>query len=101
MRRRDFIGLVGGTAAAWPLAARADNSDRVRRVGALLNGAVDDPFYQVRIDTFLQRLQQLGWIEGRNMRTEIRWVPADARLFRRYELQFCRGDRVEWRSLPP
>jgi putative tryptophan/tyrosine transport system substrate-binding protein len=84
MRRRDFIALLGGTAAAWPVAARAQNKDRIRRVGALLNGAVDDPLYQVRIDAFVQSLQQLGWIDGRNMRIEIRWVPADAELFRRY-----------------
>ena len=84
MRRRDFIALLGGTAATWPLAARAQNSDRMRRIGALLNGAGDDPFYQARIDTFTQGLQQLGWIEGRNLHTDIRWVPANAGLFRRY-----------------
>jgi putative ABC transport system substrate-binding protein len=56
----------------------------MRRIGALLNGAGDDPFYQARIDTFTQGLQQLGWIEGRNLHTDIRWVPANAGLFRRY-----------------
>jgi putative ABC transport system substrate-binding protein len=84
MRRRDFIALLGGTVAVWPVAARAQNSDRIRRIGALLNGAIDDPFYQARIDAFMQSLQQLGWTDGRNIRAEIRWVPADAQLFRRY-----------------
>ena len=84
MQRRKFILLFGGAMMAWPLAARAQSSGRMRRIGALLNGVVDDPFYQVRINTFMQGLQQLGWIDGRDMRIEIRWVPADAGLFRRY-----------------
>jgi putative ABC transport system substrate-binding protein len=84
MRRRDFIALLGGTAAVLPLAARAQDSGRMRRIGALLNGAADDPFYQVRMKTFMQGLQQFGWIDGRNIHIEVRWVPADARLFRTY-----------------
>jgi putative ABC transport system substrate-binding protein len=72
MRRRDFIALLGGTAAVLPLAARAQDSGRMRRIGALLNGAADDPFYQVRMKTFMQGLQQFGWIDGRNIHIEVR-----------------------------
>jgi putative tryptophan/tyrosine transport system substrate-binding protein len=69
------------------LAGRAQDSARIRRIGALLNGLTDDPFYQVRIDTFMQGLQEFGWIDGRNIRIEIRWSPADIELFRRYAAQ--------------
>jgi putative ABC transport system substrate-binding protein len=67
-RRREFITLLGGAAAAWPLVARAQQTDRVRRIGALLSTAMDDPEGQARIAAFLQGLQQLGWADGRNMR---------------------------------
>jgi putative tryptophan/tyrosine transport system substrate-binding protein len=78
VRRRDFIALLGRTAAAWPLAARAQSSDRIRRIGALVPLAVDDPISQARIDAFTQSMQQLGWVDGRNIRFEIRWAAADA-----------------------
>ena len=71
--RRAFIGVIGGAAAAWPLAARAQQGERVRRVGVLLGLAANDPEGQARIATFQQSLQQLGWIEGRNLRIDIRW----------------------------
>jgi putative ABC transport system substrate-binding protein len=70
MKRREFITLLG-TAAAWPLAARAQQSQR--RVGVLLPGAADDPAMEVRLATFLDELQQLGWTDGRNMRIDTRW----------------------------
>ena len=73
MRRREFITLAGGAAAAWPLAARAQQSQSVRRVGVLMNQAANDPEGQARIAAFLQGLQQLGWTEGRNVRIEYRW----------------------------
>jgi putative ABC transport system substrate-binding protein len=72
MRRRDFITLLGG-APAWPLAARAQQGDRVRRIGVLVPTAADDPESLARVGAFLQGLQELGWTDGRNVRIEYRW----------------------------
>jgi hypothetical protein len=71
--RRDFITLLGGGAAAWPLAARAQQSERMRRIGVLMYPARDDPEGQARIAAFLDSLEQLGWTDGRNVRIDIRW----------------------------
>ena len=76
MMRREFITLLGGAAAAWPLAARAQG-DRMRRIGVLMSTAEDDPERQARIVAFQQGLQQLGWTIGRNLRIETRWATAD------------------------
>ena len=84
MKRRAFITLLGGAAAAWPLAARAQQPDRMRRIGVLMNIAADDPQAQARIEAFLQGLQPLGWTVGRNLQIDARWAAADAGLFRRY-----------------
>ena len=73
MRRREIITLVGGAAAAWPLAARAQQTGRVRRVGVLMTLAADDPEAQARIGTFLQGMQEFGWTIGRNLRIDYRW----------------------------
>src|SRR6476660_10282663 len=70
MRRREFITLLGGAAAAWPLAARAQQPERMRRVGVLMNLAVGDPEGEARVAAFLQALQQLGWSDGRNVRID-------------------------------
>jgi putative ABC transport system substrate-binding protein len=78
MRRRDFIVLFGGTAAAWPLATRAQNLDRIRRIAAPIPLAVDDPLSHARIEAFVQGLQRLGWADGRNIRIEVRWAAADS-----------------------
>jgi putative tryptophan/tyrosine transport system substrate-binding protein len=85
MRRRAFITLLGGCAAAWPLAARAQQP-AMRRIGVLMNLAADDPEGQGRVTAFVQALQQLGWIEGRNMRIDYRWAHAgrDVDLFHKY-----------------
>ncbi|MFL6971597.1 MAG: ABC transporter substrate-binding protein [Xanthobacteraceae bacterium] len=77
MRRREFITLVSG-AAAWPLAVRAQQGERMRRIGVLHTGAADDPHAQARNTAFLQGLQELGWTEGHNARIDIRWGAADA-----------------------
>ena len=77
MRRREFITLLGGTAAAWPLAARAQPADRLRRVGVLMPGAADDPPGQSRIGAFLQRFRDLGWTEGRNVSIDVHKDAAD------------------------
>ena len=82
MRRRDFITLLG--VAAWPLAARAQQPERVRRIGVLMAQAADDPQGKPRVAAFLQGLQQLGWTEGRNVQIDIRWGVADAASSRRY-----------------
>src|SRR3974390_2473216 len=83
MRRRDFITLVGGT-AAWPLAARAQQAERMRRIGVLMSRAADDPQGQARLAAFQQALQQFGWSDGRNVRIDIRWHESDADRARRY-----------------
>ena len=75
MRRREFIMLLGG-AAAWPLAARAQQADRMRRIGLLMNRAADNPEGQDRIAAFHQGLQELGWSVGRNVRIDtVRTLP--------------------------
>ena len=84
MRRREFVILLGGgAAAAWPLAARAQQSNRLRVVGVLLAMAPDDPEAQLRIKAFEAGLQELGWTEGRNLRLEYRWAGGDAALLRK------------------
>ena len=87
MRRREFITLLGGAAAAWPLAARAQQQgDRVPRVGVLMAYAVTDAEAQSRIAAFRKELQKLGWVEARNVQIDYRWAGADpdrARAFAR------------------
>src|SRR5215472_8869776 len=84
MRRRDFLTLVGGTAAGWPLSVRAQQADRMRRVGVLMNSTPNDPLGQARFTTFEQALQELGWSDGRNVSINIRWGGNDVDLDRRY-----------------
>jgi putative ABC transport system substrate-binding protein len=83
MKRREFITLFGGAAATWPLAARAQQPERMRRIGVLMSVAKDDPEGQPRIAAFLQDLQPLGWIDRHNMRIDIRWTagPDDIRKY--------------------
>jgi ABC-type uncharacterized transport system substrate-binding protein len=83
MRRRTFIAALGG-AAVWPLAARAQQSDRVRRIGALIGAAQDDPDTQARLAAFVQALAQLGWTDGRNLRIDYRWAAGNAENYRKY-----------------
>jgi putative ABC transport system substrate-binding protein len=84
IRGREFITLLGGAAVAWPRAAYAQQADRMRRVGVLLNRAADDPEEQARVAAFLQQLQELGWTDGRNVRVDYRWAAADANRSRTY-----------------
>jgi putative tryptophan/tyrosine transport system substrate-binding protein len=77
MKRREFITALGG-AAAWPLVARGQQAERVRRIGVLMNSAADDPDGQTRLTGFLQGLQEFGWTAGRNVRIEYRWAPGEA-----------------------
>ena len=73
MRRRDFITLVGGSAVAWPLASRAQQSGQMRRIGVLMPFARDNSEGQARTTAFVQGLQKLGWTEGRNLQIDYRW----------------------------
>jgi putative ABC transport system substrate-binding protein len=82
MKRRQFITLLGGAAAAWPLAARAQQRERVRRIGVFMPGVADDPEFQGFNAAFLQRLAELGWIVGRNVRIDYRWGAGDAERYR-------------------
>jgi putative ABC transport system substrate-binding protein len=90
MRRRKFIMLVGGAAAAWPLAARAQQSaGRMRRIGVLMSVAAEGPEGQARLAAFLKGLQQLGWTEGRNLRVDTRWGAGNAELTRKYAAELA------------
>jgi putative ABC transport system substrate-binding protein len=84
MRRREFITLLGGAAVTWPLTARAQQGERMRRIGVLLPTAADDAVFQTRMAVFLGGLQQLGWTDGRNVRIDTRWAAGDADLIRKY-----------------
>ncbi len=82
--RREFISALGGAAFVWPLTARAQQPEQVRRLGVLMNFLSDDQEGQARLRAFVQALQKLGWTEGGNVRTEIRWAADDADSYRRY-----------------
>ena len=82
--RREFITLLGGAAAAWPLAARAQQPERMRRIGALMYLAADDPDSPALVAAFARGLQELGWIEGRNIQIDYRWGGGDLDRVRRY-----------------
>jgi putative tryptophan/tyrosine transport system substrate-binding protein len=81
--RREFITLLGGT-AAWPLAARAQQGERMRRIGVLLNLRENDPRGKATVTAFVQRLKELGWTEGRNVHLDIRWGGDDTDRYRQY-----------------
>jgi putative ABC transport system substrate-binding protein len=89
MQRRNFIRLLGGAALAWPLVARAQQSDRVRRIGVLLAATADDPDYQARIAAFQQGLQQLGWSDGHNVHIDTRWATTKADDIRRHAAELA------------
>ena len=74
MRRREFITLVGGAAATWPLTANAQQPDRMRRIGVLMAHAESDPEFQAYVAAFREGLQKAGWVEGRNFRLDFRWA---------------------------
>jgi putative tryptophan/tyrosine transport system substrate-binding protein len=82
--RRELLAALGGAAAAWPVAARAQQGERMRSIGVLMSLVEDDPEGQARVAAFLQGLQQLGWTDGRNVRIDIRWAAGDADRMRRY-----------------
>jgi ABC-type uncharacterized transport system substrate-binding protein len=80
--RREFLATLGGAAAAWPLAVRAQQPQRVRRIGVFMPGTADDAEYQLRNAAFLQALGELGWIVGRNVHIDYRWGAGDVERYR-------------------
>ena len=89
MRRREFITLLGGAAAAWPVAARAQQGERMRRIGVLFGAGVDDGDLQARHAAFLQALQQLGWTDSGNVRIDTRFGAGNANNIRRYAAELA------------
>ena len=102
MNKREFITLLGGAAAAWPLAARAQQGERVRRIGVLLSLEESDPEGKAQLSGFTQGLAELGWIEGRNLRMEIRWGGSDVDRIRTFakDLVALRPDVVVAQGTP-
>ena len=91
MKRREFITLLGGAAMACPLAARAQQRERMRRIGVLMAMAADDPESQARLAAFAQGLQQSGWTVGQNIRIEYRWAGANVDNMRQYATELSRA----------
>jgi putative ABC transport system substrate-binding protein len=89
MRRRDFITLIGGAAVTWPLAARAQQAERMRHVGVLLPAAANDPEFQALVGAFLQGLQRSGWIVGRNVQIDTRWATTTPAEIRRHAAELA------------
>jgi len=89
MRRREFLAALAGSAATWPLGARAQQDDRRRRIGVLLPVATDDAEFQTRVGAFVQALQQLGWTIGRDVKIDIRWATANADAVRRHAAELA------------
>ena len=87
--RRELLAALGGAAAAWPLAARAQQPERMRRIGVFMPLAADDKQAQARLAAFLQGLQELGWTDGRNVRIDYRWAAGDAERIRRYAVELA------------
>src|SRR5215470_12171081 len=102
MKRREFITGFGG-AAAWPLAARAQQGNRVRRISALMAGDENDPVWKTRLSVFTQALADLGWAVGRNMRMDLRWAGDDTNRIRplAQELVGLQPDIILTHSTPP
>jgi len=85
--RRELLAALGGAAVGWPLAARAQQRERMRRVGVLMHLAADDPEGQSRVAAFLQGLQEAGWAVGRNVNIDVRWAAGEADRYRRYAME--------------
>src|SRR6516225_901892 len=102
LRRREFIAACGG-AAAWPLAARAQQGDRVRRIGVLIPGDENDPVWKPRLSAFTQALAGLGWTDGRNVRMDLRWAGVEINRIRTLaqELVSLQPDIILTSAMPP
>jgi putative ABC transport system substrate-binding protein len=104
MRRREFIGLFGGAAIAWPLIASAQQAERMRRIGVLMAHAESDPEFQVYVAAFREGLEKLGWTEGRNIRIDFRWGAlddAESRQRSAKELVALQPDLILTQNTPP
>jgi len=102
LKRREFITLLGGT-AAWPIVARAQQSNQTRRIGVLMGWPESDPEARQERAAFIQELQRLGWMDGRNLRTDTRWgIPADPESMHRFakELVALQPDLILSQSTP-
>jgi putative tryptophan/tyrosine transport system substrate-binding protein len=99
IRRRKLLASLTG-AAAWPITARAQQSDRVRHIGVLMNTRPDESEGQVRVTALVQGLQKLGWTDGRNAQIDIRWAADDAGLYRRYAAELLASDVIVASALP-
>jgi putative ABC transport system substrate-binding protein len=102
MRRREFMTLLGGVALGWPLAARAEQADRIRRVGVLMGYAETDPQAKALLAEFTQAVSEFGWVEGRNLRMDVRWAPGNTDLMRTFakELVSLQPDVILTQSTP-
>jgi len=90
MKRREFMAALGG-AAAWPLAARAQQGDRLRRIGVLMGGDENDPVMKTRLSAFTQALAGLGWTNGRNVQIDLRWAAVDINRMRALAQELVRA----------
>src|SRR5499427_2044891 len=102
MRRREFVTVLSGAAIAWPLAARAQQPDRMRRIGVVMGFAESDWEGQTFVAAFREGLQKLGWAEGRNIRIDYRWTALDKELMQRFarELVALQPDLILTQSTP-
>jgi putative ABC transport system substrate-binding protein len=100
IRRRELVALLGGAAAAWPLAARAQQPERMRRIGVLMNAVSDDAEGQARLAAFHQGLQQLGWTVGHNVGIDYRWGSDDAERGRRGAAELVALGTSSWHQEP-
>ena len=104
MKRREFITLLGGATLAWPLAARAQQGERVRRIGVIMGLRARDAEALLRVRAFESSWRKLGWVEGRNIRVDYRWAPGDAAVFRAHATAFVedvahRYHRRKWATI--
>jgi putative ABC transport system substrate-binding protein len=93
MRRREFVTLLGGVAAAWPLVSRAQQPERMRRIGVLTPFPADDAEGHARLTAFAQALQQSGWTVGQNVRIDYRWGPGNAETMRKHATELVADDQ--------
>jgi ABC-type uncharacterized transport system substrate-binding protein len=102
MRRREFITVLGGVTLAWPLATRAEQADRIRRVGVLMGYAETDPQAKAMLAEFTRAVSEFGWIEGRTLRMDVRWAPGNTDLMRTFakELVSLQPDVILTNSTP-
>jgi len=100
MRRRKFIALLGGATVAWPLAVRAQQGERMRRIGMVMAYTDSDSEAQVFVRTFVQALAELGWIDGKNVRIDLRWAGGEVERMRAFERSWLPLNRTSSSPTP-